>query len=107
MTIMPRTRKLLATEDGVAMVVAMMVLFIVIALATAAITTTLTTNSSTKRDNNVKAALAAAEAGVQTAIYRLNILHPEEGNKYCVGPSTVEIASVSGGYCKEGKETLG
>jgi Tfp pilus assembly protein PilX len=106
MTTMPRIRRPIAAEDGVAMVVAVMVLFIVITLATAAIATTLSTSSTTKRDNNVKAALAVAEAGLQTAIYRLNILHPEEGNKYCVGQSTVEVASVTGGYCKGITEEL-
>ncbi|MGH2878183.1 MAG: DUF7305 domain-containing protein [Solirubrobacteraceae bacterium] len=97
----------MTAQDGVAMAVAVMVLFVVLTLATAAVTASLRTNSTTQRDNNVKAALAAAEAGLQTASYRLNMLHPEEKNKYCVGQSAVEVASASTGYCKEVKEEFG
>lgn len=104
---MSKTRRLMAAQDGVAMAVAVMVLFVVLTLATAAVTASVQTTSSTQRDNSVKTALAAAEAGLETASYRLNMLHPEEKNKYCIGQSSAEVATETGGYCKGVKETLG
>lgn len=104
---MSKIRRLTAAEDGIAMAVAVMILFVVLTLATAAITASVQTTSTTQRDNSVKTALAAAEAGLETATYRMNMLHPEESGKYCIGQSAVEVASETGGYCKGVEETLG
>ncbi len=105
---MSTLRKHIATQDGIALPVAIMVLFIVLTLTAAAVAVSVQTSSTTQRDNNVKAALAAAEAGLETATYRLDILHPKEtGEKNCVGRETVEAPSLTGGYCKEVKEELG
>ncbi len=89
----------LKAQDGIALPVAIMVLFIIGALTAAAVTVSVQNNSSTQRDDNAKAALAAAEAGLQAADFRLDMLHPEESGKYCIGQSAVEVAGATG-YCQ-------
>lgn len=106
MTTMVVRRHPIASQDGFALPAAILVLFVILGLTAAAVTVSVQTNSTTRRDDNVKAALAAAESGLQTAIYRLDMLHPEELGKLCVGQTTVEAAG-SDGYCKEGSGELG
>lgn len=103
---MLKKRHFIAAQDGFALPVAIMVLFVILSLTAAAVAVSVQTNSTTRRDDNVKAALAAAEAGAQTAAYRLNMLHPKEQEKFCVGQSSVEAAGTNG-YCKEATGELG
>lgn len=87
-----------------AMPVAIIVLFVITGLTAAAISASVQTNSSTQRDTRVKSALAAAESGLQTGIYRLNMLKPEN-EKECVGGGGAELAAAK--YCKEITGELG
>ncbi len=91
----------LADESGFLMIVAMIVLFILTVLVAAAIAVSSQTSTSTTRDSNTKAALEAAEAGLQTASYRLSKLEPKE-SKLCINGSVVVETE-----CKSGSEPLG
>jgi hypothetical protein len=66
-----------------AMIVAITSLMVVTLLMIASVTVAVQTNGSARRDSNQKAALEAAEAGLQIATYRLNMLVP--GDTGCVG----------------------
>ncbi len=72
-----RARRL-ADDGGFALIVAMFVLLIVSVLVGAAIAVASQTSSSTTRDTNSKAALEAAEAGLQVAAFRLGKFEPVE-----------------------------
>lgn len=86
------------------MLVALMVLIVVSLLATAAIATAVQTNNSTDRDANYKNALEAAEAGLQIAVYRLNMLAPTPTS--CLGDTIVTSVPASG-WCQSSVTTLG
>jgi Tfp pilus assembly protein PilX len=90
-------------ESGVAMIVVVGVLAIVGALSAAALTVAIQTNGSTRRDANAKEAAEAAEAGLQVATYRLNMLEPPAGQ--CV--SSVIASPAANGYCQGPTESLG
>jgi hypothetical protein len=60
------------SEDGVAMPVMTWMLVVVSLLVTGFFTVSLRLSDSTNADRSSKRALAAAEAGLQTAVYRLN-----------------------------------
>jgi type II secretory pathway pseudopilin PulG len=62
----------LNSEDGVAMPVMAWMLVVVSLLVTGFFTVSLQLSDSTNEDRSSKRALAAAEAGLQTAVYRLN-----------------------------------
>lgn len=94
-------KRRLAAESGLVMIVAIVVLFALITLTTAAIAVSVDTSTSTTRDTNTKAALAAAEAGLQTASYRLSKLEPKE-SKQCINGSLVVEEK-----CESGSEPLG
>ena len=66
----------LSDERGVALPVAMAVLFVVAGLATVAARAAIVSNNQSFRDNNVKRAAQAANAGLQAAIYQLNLMQP-------------------------------
>jgi Tfp pilus assembly protein PilX len=93
----------LAAQNGSAMVIAILVLAIVGAIAAAAVSVAVQTNRSTRRDSNKKNALEAAEAGLQVALYRLNMLRPDDS--HCVGDA---VALPDGtGTCASSTYTLG
>jgi Tfp pilus assembly protein PilX len=62
----------LKSEDGVAMPVMAWMLVVVSLLVTGFFTVSLQLSDTTNEDRSSKRALAAAEAGLQTAVYRLN-----------------------------------
>jgi Tfp pilus assembly protein PilX len=64
----------LKNEDGVAMPVMTWMLVVVSLLVTGFFTVSLQLSDTTNKDRSSKRALAAAEAGLQTAVYRLNNL---------------------------------
>lgn len=93
-------KRFLAGELGFALPTAIIVLLIITLLTGAAITVATQTSTSTTRDNNVKAALEAAEAGLQVASYRLSKLEPK--STQCInGSAAVEEK------CESGSESLG
>ena len=90
-------------EDGSVMVIAVVMLFIVASLATVAVAVAVSTNTATRRDSNYKNAAEAAEAGLQIALYRLNMLNPSSQN--CVG-NTAGTPGTNG-LCQSSTSTLG
>ena len=77
-------------------------LFVVILLTGAAIAVSVQSSTSTTRDNNVKAEIEAAEAGLRVAVFRLNELEPTA--LQCIDEGSVQSAESS---CKDGSESLG
>ena len=92
-------------EGGFALIIAMFVLLIVSVLVATAIAVASQTSTSTTRDANSKAALEAAEAGLQVATFRLSRLEPAE--TACV--TGTRANPTSGVYCAgfEESESLG
>ncbi len=99
-------KRRLADEAGFVLPTAIIVLMIVTVLGGAAIKVSTQTSKSTTRDVSTKAALEAAEAGLQVASYRVNQFKPEAAN--CV-TGTAEAAPQSGSvYCAgSSTESLG
>lgn len=95
----------LASESGFVLPTALMVLFILAVLAGTAIAVATRSSTSTTRDDNVKSALEAAEAGLQVASYRLSQLLPSATE--CIAQSTTEVPS-GNTYCNASStESLG
>jgi Tfp pilus assembly protein PilX/cytoskeletal protein CcmA (bactofilin family) len=98
-------KRRLTGQAGFVLPTAIIVLLILTALVGAAITVAAQTSTSTTRDDNTKAALEAAEAGLQTAAYRLSKLEPKTTE--CI-TGTEKAIPTSGGYCNSGgSESLG
>jgi Tfp pilus assembly protein PilX len=99
-------KRRLVDEAGFVLPTAIIVLMIVTVLTGAAIAVSTQTSKSTTRDVGTKAALEAAEGGLQVASYRLNQFKPELAN--CV-TGTAEAAPASGSvYCTgSSTESLG
>ena len=100
---MRRVLAALRREDGVAMVVATSSLLIISLLTAAVWITAGRVSRDTDRDRDAKRALAAAEAGLHVALYRLNQVRPGDG--FCLG-TTSGVAPVSG-ECTGQTGTLG
>jgi type II secretory pathway pseudopilin PulG len=94
----------LVTQSGFALPAAIMVMLIVLLLSAAAVAVSVRSSTSTTRDDNVKAALEAAETGLHVATYRLAMI-PLEG-KQCVKNGAAE-GPKEGKYCKDTTEALG
>jgi hypothetical protein len=90
-------------ESGIAAITAIIILFIVLGLVGASVSTALQTNGSTRRDGDKKNALEAAEAGLQVANYRLNMLQPD--TSHCVGDTVTTPAG--DGTCPSSTTYLG
>jgi hypothetical protein len=109
MTVMNLIRtRLVDDERAIAVPVALAILFLVWGLATVALRGALTSQNQSQRDQNVKRALQAANAGVEAAVYRLNLLQP--GSQQCVigAGGTLAVSGVqSDGWCATQSEVLG
>jgi hypothetical protein len=101
-------RHAFSDERGIAVAVALAVLFLVWSLATLSLRMALTSQHQTERDRSVKRALQAANAGVDAALYRFNLLQP--GSLQCItltaGTLTV-TALQPDGWCAAESEDLG
>lgn len=98
----------LGGDGAFALPAAIMVLFVVTVLSVALITVSVQSSSSASRDSNVKAELAASEAGIQVARYRLDQLQPT--TKQCINESkAIEPKEKSKweAECKDSAESLG
>jgi Tfp pilus assembly protein PilX len=93
------------TESGFILPTVLMVLVIVTILAVTTVTVAVKSSSSTTRDSNVKSALAAAEAGLQLATYRIN--HSKLKETECVTGSETKEAKEESVPCQSGSESLG
>lgn len=100
---LPRLGRRLAGETGVALIAAMATVLIVAVLASAAVAVSVQTDTFSRRDVGQKNALEAAEAGLQVALYRMNMLQPSSAN--CVGDAV--SAPASDGWCASSATTLG
>lgn len=99
----PTARARLGAQDGIAMVAALAVLMVVSVLLAAAVTVGVQTVASARTDANQKSALEAAEAGLQIASYRLNMLVPDAA--HCVGDAVAGPDTT--GTCASSTYTLG
>ena len=79
-------KRRLAADGGFALIVAMFVLLILSVLVATAIAVASQTSTSTTRDTNSKAALEAAEAGLQVA--RLSADQARTGGSHCITGET-------------------
>jgi Tfp pilus assembly protein PilX len=104
-SVLTRTSARLRDESGAAMIIAIITLLVTTALAGVAVTVATHTNSFARKDVNRKNALEAAEAGLQVALYRLNMLQPSDSN--CVGDAVAAPNSSSGNQCQSSTFTLG
>jgi hypothetical protein len=93
-------RERLACERGIALPASTMLLMIIFLLAAAAATGAIAASNQSNRDRGTKGAVAAADAGLDTAMYRLNKLKP--GPMQCVvsGPLQLLLDPLLGtGWC--------
>ncbi|WP_249009824.1 pilus assembly PilX N-terminal domain-containing protein [Conexibacter sp. DBS9H8] len=93
----------LADESGVALIVALAALMIISLLAAASVTLAVNTTQGTRRNMDQRQAFEAAQAGLQVALYRYNMLAPSAGD--CVGDGV--SAPSSAGVCTSSVATLG
>ena len=76
-------------EEGIALPVAIMSIVLIGILSAVLASTSVQLNDSSSRDRDSKRALAAAEAGMSTALDRLNRLLPLDSQALADGPVTV------------------
>jgi Tfp pilus assembly protein PilX len=93
-------KRRLTGDAGFVLPTALIVLLILLLLTGAAIAVATQTSTSTTRDDNTKAALEAAEAGLHTASYRLSKLEPKPTS--CINDKAVVESN-----CESGSEPLG
>jgi Tfp pilus assembly protein PilX len=100
-------------ESGVAMILAMSVLVVLLLLTGVVVNAATNVNSAANRDTREKRAFEAAQAGLQTTLYRLNMqansssLTPAEVEKKCIGGTTETLQTPSGTTCEPYTESLG
>ena len=100
-------RNLLQSRDGVALPVASGMLLVISLLVVASLTASLRVNDTSVEDRSSKRALAAAEAGLQVAVYRLNLLSQSASDKSGSCLTTTWVAPATNGECPPETETLG
>jgi Tfp pilus assembly protein PilX len=76
-------------QRGLALPIVISILLITGTLASVAVTSAVRTQRSSLEDRNSKRALQAADAGLDAALYRLNMLKPDKG--YCVRVPTSSV----------------
>jgi len=102
--------KVLAPEAGIAMPVALAVLAIALLLTASAVMLASDTSQLSNRDTNLKAAVAAADAGLRAAVYRLNEYQPDANNcpteptNYAVGTNGAPTSTLC---APDGPESVG
>jgi hypothetical protein len=103
-------RNRLAGDRGVALPVTVSVMFMVAGLATVTARAAITSDHQSLRDRNTKQAIQAANAGLEAAMYRTNLMQP--GSLQCAGENALDgsliVTGVEGnGWCAEQTEDLG
>jgi hypothetical protein len=90
----------LACERAVALPAAAMMLMIIFLLAAAAATAAISASGQSNHDRGTKQAVAAADAGLDTALYRLNKLQPAPLSCVVSGPLQLLLNPILGtGWC--------
>ena len=94
-------RALLRSEEGVALPTVMMLVLAATALGMVSVIGSISTQRGSVRDQDSKVALAAADAGVNRALWRQNKMPPQTGY-YCAANATA-----SAGWCPAYTGTVG
>jgi Tfp pilus assembly protein PilX len=84
-------RRARSDESGFALPVALAVLVVTLLLAAAAVAVATSTDVFTNHDTRSQAAIAAADAGARTAVYRLNSFAPDD--THCPDPSNDAVGT--------------
>jgi Tfp pilus assembly protein PilX len=103
-------RHLAAEERGLAVPIALAILFMVAGLAMVSAREAIVSQTQSFRDRNVKRALQAAQAGLETAVYETNLMQP--GSQQCATKAApgaqLAISSLQAdGWCPSQSEDLG
>jgi hypothetical protein len=96
----------LARQDGVALPAAMGVMLVIGLFIAAVFALSIRTSDAANDDRNSKRALAAAEAGLQTAIYRMNSIRPAIQSNMCLTTGAV-VEVITGVQCPFAEGDLG
>lgn len=102
-------------ESGMALIVAMSVMMVLLLLTGVVLTSTLSLSSASNRDTRHKRAFEAAQAGMQSTLYRMNMsINSAPGtvaelNAKCVGGTNEEVIppKISPNTCEPYSESLG
>lgn len=97
----------LSGQDGAALPAAMGMMLVISLFITAFFALSIQTSDNANADRNSKRALAAAEAGLQTAIYRMNSIRPAIDPGTCLTTGPVGVAEVVPGQCPFAEGDLG
>lgn len=92
-------------EAGFVLLTALAVMTVALAIAGAALAWSVSSNALTNRDANAKSALAAADAGLRVATYRLSEHQPTAND--CPTEPTATAVGASGLCAMDGPESLG
>jgi hypothetical protein len=106
----PRSWLGLRSEQGIALPAAVMMLFIVSTLMVVVASQAITSDSQSRRDRGVKRGVAAADAGVDAGLYRLNKLKPLPNQCVTINQGTGDLqvqGAGSNGWCPAQTESLG
>jgi hypothetical protein len=100
--------RLLRDQRAIALPMSLAVMALTWGLATVALREALTSQTQTQRDRDVKRALQAANAGAETAIYRLNLLQPLSQQCITITAGQLAVSVVQAdGWCAPQTEDLG
>ena len=88
-------RRRLAAEDGSALVIAVIVLLLVLGITGAVLAEAMTLGRGVRKASGGQRAFQAAQAGIDQALARINVLHPAANS--CV--TTVLAAPDASGWC--------
>ena len=105
---MPMPAEIARDERGIAVPVALAILFMVAGLAAISVREAIVSQDQSYRDRNVKRAIQAAGAGLDTAVYDSNLMQP--GSQQCVVKSSGQLAIAAvqaDGWCATQAEDLG
>ena len=91
-------------QEGIALPVAAGMMLVVSLLVAAFFSSALQLGTSANKDRAAKQAISAAEAGLQSAAYRMNLIRPAIASNMCL---TSTATSPVGGECPGHTETLG
>lgn len=98
----------LGSEHGLALPAALIFLFVIMTLGTVVAATAMTGTHQAGRDRSVKRAIAAADAGLAAAIYRVNKLAPKSLECVVEGSTGLVIEGAQAdGWCRAQSEDLG
>jgi Tfp pilus assembly protein PilX len=95
-----RHRQANRSDSGFVMPLVIIVLFVVAILTVVSISVATQASKSSARDTSVKTALAAAEAGLQLAVYRIDEMEP--GANECITSTSHEVKAL----CEGSTESL-